>query len=94
MRTGFGFVHRAARILDNPKQRRSAAVRRRYRVLLRDMRRPTKKAGQLKTAIIHFLKVTDSYWPGLFHCYDLPDLPRTHNDLEQLFDSFVETLFS
>jgi hypothetical protein len=51
------------------------------------MRRPTKKAGQLKTVITHFLKVTDSYWPGLFHCYDVPDLPRTNNDLEQLFGS-------
>ena len=51
------------------------------------MRRPTKKAGQLKSAITHFLKVTDRYWPGLFHCYDVPDLPRTNNDLEQLFGS-------
>ena len=45
------------------------------------------EAGPLKTAILHFLKVTDSYWPGLFHCYDVPDLPRTNNDLEQLFGS-------
>ncbi len=51
------------------------------------MRRQTKKAGELKTAITHFLKVTNSYWPGLFHCYDVPDLPRTNNDLEQLFGS-------
>lgn len=87
MRTGFGFVHRAARILDNPKQHRSAAVRRRYRALLRDIRRQAKKANQFKTAIRHFLKVTDSYWPGLFHCYDIPDLPRTNNHLEQLFGS-------
>ena len=29
--------------------------------------------------------VTASYWPGLFHCYDVPDLPRTNNDLEQYF---------
>jgi hypothetical protein len=28
-----------------------------------------------------------SYWPGLFHCYDTPDLPRTNNDLEQAFGS-------
>ncbi len=87
MRAGFAFVHRAARILDNPKQHRGPAVRRRYRALLRDMRRQTKKAGQLKSTITHFLKVTDSYWPGLFHCYDIPDLPRTNNDLEQLFGS-------
>ncbi len=51
------------------------------------MRRPAKKTGALKGAITHFLKVTDSYWPGLFHCYDVPDLPRTNNDLEQLFGS-------
>ena len=87
VRTGLGLVHRAARILNNPKQHRGAAVRRRYQALLRDMRRPTKKAAQLKSTITHFLKVTDSYWPGLFHCYDVPDLPRTNNDLEQLFGS-------
>ena len=27
-------------------------------------------------------KATTSYWPGLFHCYDLADLPRTNNELE------------
>lgn len=34
-----------------------------------------------------FRKVTTSYWPGLFHCYDHVDLPRTNNDLEQYFGS-------
>src|SRR5712691_6592184 len=34
-----------------------------------------------------FRKVTTSYWPGLFHCYDLADLPRTNNELEQYFGS-------
>ena len=88
MRSGFDFVHRAAHILSNPKQQRSpSAVRRRYRALLRTMRRPTKKAGRLETAITHFLKVTESYWRGLFHCFDIPDLPRTNNDREQLFGS-------
>ncbi len=51
------------------------------------MRRSPKETGELERAITHFLKVTDSYWPGLFHCYDVPDLPRTNNDLEQLFGS-------
>ena len=31
--------------------------------------------------------MTRSYWSGLFHCYDVADLPRTDNDLEQLFGS-------
>jgi len=26
-----------------------------------------------------------NYWPGLFHCYDQPAIPRTNNDLEQYF---------
>ena len=33
----------------------------------------------------HHLKVTRSYWSGLFVCYAVADLPRTNNDLEQLF---------
>ena len=32
-----------------------------------------------------FVKVTRSYWSGLFHGYDSADLPRTNNDLEHLF---------
>ena len=87
VQTGFSFVHRAARILENPKQHPGSAVRRRYRVVLRDMPRRAKKPGPLRIAIMHLLKVTDSYWPGLFLCYDVPDLPRTNNDLEQLFGS-------
>ncbi len=33
----------------------------------------------------HFYKVTMNYWPGLFHCYADPAIPRTNNDLEQYF---------
>jgi hypothetical protein len=33
----------------------------------------------------HLDKVSTSYWPGLFHCYDLEALPRTNNDVESLF---------
>jgi hypothetical protein len=29
--------------------------------------------------------LTDRYWSGLFHCYDIVGLPRTNNDLEGLF---------
>ena len=43
--------------------------------------------GPLAAAKRHFLKVTRSYWPGLFWCYDVPGLPRTNNDLEQYFGS-------
>jgi hypothetical protein len=43
------------------------------------------QAGYLRGAAAHFLKVTASYGDGLFHCYDLPDLPPTNNDLERRF---------
>ena len=33
----------------------------------------------------HLDTVSRSYWPGLFHCYDVPDLPRTNNELESRF---------
>ncbi len=41
--------------------------------------------GSLESGIIHFLKVTNSYWSGLFHCYSVPGNPRTNNDLEHTF---------
>jgi hypothetical protein len=43
--------------------------------------------GALAPAITHFRTVTQSYWPGLFQCYQLADLPRTNNDLEHFFGS-------
>jgi Transposase, Mutator family len=33
----------------------------------------------------HLDKVSRSYWPGLFHCYDVLSLPRTNNELESHF---------
>jgi len=58
-----------------------------YRDLLVDMTARRAEVGALAPAMDQFLKVTASYWPGLFHCYTVPDLPRTNNDLEQFFGS-------
>jgi hypothetical protein len=43
--------------------------------------------GALAGAVDQFARVAASYWPGLFHCYDVPDLPPTNNALEQYFGS-------
>jgi hypothetical protein len=51
------------------------------------MARHRERVGELGSAGEHFLRVTRSYWPGLFHCYEVADLPRTNNDLEQFFGS-------
>src|SRR4051794_24630051 len=88
VRVAFGWVHRAAVILRNKKGLDAAAVRRRYRGLIGAIARHRRAAGRLAEAFGHFLKVTRSYWPGLFRCYDIARLPRTNNDLEQFFGSY------
>lgn len=85
VQAAFAWVHEAAEILENRAQETGEAVRRRYAALLDRMRMQAAAAGRLRGAIEHFLKVTQSYWPGLFHCYTVSGLPRTHNDLEQFF---------
>jgi hypothetical protein len=80
-------VHRAAHILGNQVGEAATTVRRRFNGLVGAMARHRTDAGLLAGAVDHFLKVTRSYRPGLFHCYAVPDLPRTNNGLEQLFGS-------
>jgi hypothetical protein len=88
VQTAFAWVHRAARVLDNRRKAGSVKVRRRLAGLLGAMSRYQRRAGALRGAISHFLKVSHSYWPGLFHCFADPDLPRTNNALEQQFGSY------
>lgn len=85
LRRAFGWVEEAAEILKNRAEEAAEAVKSRYQALLERMREQGATAGTLQGAVKHFLKVTQSYWPGLFHCYDVEGLPRTNNDLEQFF---------
>lgn len=87
IRTAFGWLHQAAHLLNNSSGRSAPTLRRAYRCLLAKMRRGADRVGPLESAVHHFVKVTDSYWPGLFVCYRRPDVPRTNNDLEHLFGS-------
>ncbi len=82
----FGWVHRAAHVLGQEGVA-GAAVRDQLGGLLGAMRRHRGSVGELGSAVDHFLKVSRSYWPGLFACYDTADLPRTNNDLERAFGS-------
>jgi hypothetical protein len=86
IRQAYGWVHRAAHLLSNPGDE-VLELRRACRTLLAEMRRGQDALGPLRWAIPHFLNVTKSYWPGLFHCYMTPDVPRTNNDLEHCFGS-------
>lgn len=82
----FGWVHRAAHFLGL-EETSGSDIRRKLGGLLGAMQRDRGSAKKLQGAVDHFVKVSRSYWPGLFACYDTPDLPRTNNDLEQLFGS-------
>ena len=88
IRVAFGWVHRAAVVLRDKKGVDAVGVRRRYRGLLGAIARHQESCGRLQEAFTHFQKVTRSYWRGLFRCYDVADLPRTNNDLEQFFGSY------
>jgi hypothetical protein len=88
VRAGFDLVHRAAGVLANAAGSAAAAVRARYDSGKTEARRLADAPATtpaLRRSLAHFLKVTASYEPGLFHCYDVPGLPRTNNELEQLF---------
>jgi hypothetical protein len=87
IRTTYGWVHRAARLLANEAQASSSEVRCQMEELLQEMRQEQTPVGPLAPAVGHFLKVTASYSPGLFHCYDVAGGPRTNNDLEHYFGS-------
>ena len=87
IRIAYGWVHQAARLLENEGEAPGSEVRRSMEDLLAEMRADQATVGTLQPAVAHFLKVSASYWPGLFHCYDIPGLPRTNNVLEQFFGS-------
>jgi len=82
----FGWVHRVAHILGQDECS-GERVRRQLGGLVGAMTRHRDRAGDLGGVVDHFGKVNRSYWPGLFACYDVPNLPRTNNDLEQAFGS-------
>lgn len=86
IRVAFGWVHRAAHLLGQ-EDRSGVSIRGQLGGLLGAMTRHRRLAGPLGGAVNHFVKVTRSYWPGLFACSDTADLPRTNNDLEQAFGS-------
>jgi len=86
IRAVYAEVYRAAHLLANHDRQTAPVLAAAYATLV-DAMSARHSDGPLATAVTHFAKVTRSYAPGLFHCYDVPDLPRTNNDLEQLFGS-------
>src|SRR5262245_6734052 len=68
VRAAYKWVQRVARILKNRGRLSAPKVRRRLVQLLARMRRVAATADEpsVRDCLRHFLKVTQSYWPGLF----------------------------
>ena len=85
LKDAYGQVYQAAHILANHEQETGAQVRETYLAWIAQMQEQKASLGELSTAIDHFVEITENFAAGLFHCYDVPDLPRTNNALEHCF---------
>lgn len=83
----YAWVWRAAPILGEHGPNNASAARRQLGGLLGAMRRHGVLLGAWAGASAPFVRVSRSYWPGLFSCYEVADLPRTHNAVEQFLGS-------
>ncbi len=84
----YQWIYQAAQILENEAELPQSQVEKSFQDLMESMSAQKQKVGSLAEGIEHFLKITRSYWPGLFHCYSVDGLPRTNNDLEHVFGSY------
>jgi hypothetical protein len=89
VRVTYRWVKRVAHVLENKAKQPARPVRRGLSALLSKIRQAAQKAKDAAAAeqLRRFVKVTRSYWAGLFYCYTSADIPRTNNDLEHLFGS-------
>jgi len=85
LKAAYGLVYQAAHPLANHEQHTGAQVRETYLAWVKQMQEQKASLGPLSTTIDHFAQITENFAPGLFECYDVPDLPRTNNDLEHCF---------
>jgi hypothetical protein len=85
LRQAYTWVHQAAHLLSNAEQRDVDTLKQEYQQLLETMTHQQETLGPLALAVTHLCTVTASYEEGLFQCYQVKDLPRTNNDLEQYF---------
>ena len=84
LQTAHHWIVQVAHVLANQQGADAAAVETDLRAVRTEVLRHQDDEAVAGWAT-HFYRVTMSYWRGLFHCYDHPDIPRTNNELEQYF---------
>jgi hypothetical protein len=85
LKDAYSLVYQAAHILATHQRQTGAQVRETYLAWVQQMQEQKTRLGPLGAALDHFAEKTANFAPGLFHCYDVPDLPCTNNDLEHCF---------
>ncbi len=71
------WIHQTATILDNEEQLPRLLVQQRFAAWMISMSDQKTELGSLADWIDHLLQVTRNYWSGLFHCYQVENLPKT-----------------
>lgn len=87
LRQGAAWLHQISDLLDpaNQPARTGEQVRTALLTYLDELQGQSQDHERLTQLARQITKTTHNYLPGLFHTYDLPDLPRTNNDRESEF---------
>lgn len=91
---GAAWLHQISDLLDpqNKPARTGEQVRTALLTYLDEIQGQSQDNDLLTEFARQITKTTHNYLPGLFHTYDLPDLPRTNNDRESEFRQLNQQL--
>ena len=70
---------------EGKPDRSGAQVQQALAAFLADIDQESQGSARLRRFCQKIQNTTRNYTPGLFHCYDIPGLPRTNNDRESEF---------
>lgn len=96
LRQAAGWLTHIADLLDPDEKppRSGAQVQQALFAYLREIERESQDSPCLRRFFNKIHQTTLNYAPGLFHCYDIPALPRTNNDRESEFRDLNRRLLS
>lgn len=89
---GADWLHQISALLDPQPARTGKQVRQALLTYLDAIERQSHANQVLAAFAKQIEKTTHNYQPGLFHTYDIPDLPRTNNDRESEFRGLNQQL--
>jgi len=96
LRQAANWLQHIADLLDPEGKpgRSGAQVQQELSAYLEDLDQESQDSPRLHSFCKKIRKTTLNYTPGLFHCYDIPGLPRTNNDRESEFRDLNRRLLS